>query len=67
MEELNQEQLDLEILPNEAKKELLEFYQMPLKKYKIKKRGLLPKGFYQPIKVKSYSKIAAREEIYERR
>jgi len=67
MQDLNQEQLDIEILPNEAKKELMEFYKMLLKKYKIKEKGPLPKGFYQPIKVESYSKIAAREEIYDRR
>ncbi|WP_022854385.1 hypothetical protein [Thermodesulfatator atlanticus] len=67
IEEQNQEQLDLKILPKEARKELIEFYEALLKKYKIKRKRILPEGFYQPVKVESYSKIALREEIYERR
>ena len=66
MQEFNQEELDLEILPNEAKKELMDFYEKLLKKYKIKTKRVLPKGFYQPIKVESYSNLGKREEIYER-
>ena len=65
MEAVNQKQLDLEILPDEAKKELLDFYNFLIQKYGIRKRPL-PQGFYHPFKVESYSKIAKREEIYER-
>ncbi len=65
MQIVNQKYLDLEILPEEARIELLDFYRSLIQKYGIKKR-VLPQGFYQPLKVKSYSKIAKREEIYER-
>ena len=65
MQVRNQKQLDLEVLPEQAKRELLDFYRSLIQKYGIKKR-VLPQGFYQPLKVKSYSKIAKREEIYER-
>ena len=60
------EKLNLEVLPEEAKKELMEFYNSLLQKYKIRKRKSLPEGFYHPIKVASYSMIARREEIYGR-
>jgi len=65
MQIVNQKYLDLEILPEEARIELLDFYRSLIQKYGIKKR-VLPQGFYHPLKVKSYSKIAKREEIYER-
>ena len=65
MQIVNQKYLDLEILPEEARIELLDFYRSLIQKYGIKKR-VLPQGFYQPLNVKSYSKIAKREEIYER-
>jgi len=66
MQVRNQKQLDLEVLPEQAKRELLDFYRSLIQKYGIRKRALLPQGFYHPLKVKSYSKIAKREEIYER-
>nr|WP_163329296.1 DUF2281 domain-containing protein [Desulfurobacterium thermolithotrophum] len=59
------EKIDLELLPEEARKELIDFYEFLLNKYGVKKRRNLPKGFYSPIKVKSYIQIAKREEIYE--
>ena len=65
MQIVNQKYLDLEILPEEARIELLDFYRSLIQKYGIKKR-VLPQGFYHLLKVKSYSKIAKREEIYER-
>jgi len=36
MQIVNQKYLDLEILPEEARKELLDFYKSILKKYKVK-------------------------------
>jgi len=36
MQAVNQKYLDLEILPEEARKELLDFYKSILKKYKVK-------------------------------
>ena len=36
MQAVNRKQLDLEILPEEARKELLDFYKSILKKYKVK-------------------------------
>lgn len=65
MQRVNQKQLDLEILPEEARKELLSFYSALIQKYGIKRQKKLPNGFYNPIKIESYSKIAKREEIYE--
>ena len=59
--------IDIDILPEEARNLLIEFYEFLLTKYRKKSPKILPQGFYQPIKVESYSKIAAREEIYERR
>ena len=56
--------IDLEKLPEEARKELLDFYEFLLQKYKKKKRKakideLVPKKtkVFKPLK---------REEIYER-
>ena len=46
----------------ELKQEQLDLIQ----KYGAKKQAVLPKGFYYPIKVEFYSKIAKRGEIYER-
>ncbi|NPA54422.1 MAG: DUF2281 domain-containing protein [Aquificae bacterium] len=56
--------IDIEKLPKKAQKELLDFYEFLLKKYKRKKvhkkiDGILPK------KVKSFKPIK-REDIYER-
>jgi len=31
------------------------------------KKGKLPIGFYEPVQIKSYSLIASREEIHERK
>ncbi len=58
--------INIEQLPVEAKKELFDFYKSLIRKYGTKKQAVLPKGFYNPIKVESWSKIAKREEIYER-
>ncbi|MHB1661020.1 MAG: hypothetical protein ACYCTD_02830 [bacterium] len=35
----NQEKIDLEKLPIEARKEIIDFYELLLKKYKIEKNG----------------------------
>ena len=62
------EKIDLEVLPEEAKRELIDFYNFLLQKYRVKERKLkvLPRGFYSPVKITSYSRIARREDIYER-
>ena len=53
MQAVNQKYLDLEILPEEARKELLDFYRSLIQKYGIKKR-VLPQGFYHLLlKIKS--------------
>jgi len=66
MQQVEQEKLDIKELPEQAKKELLGFYESLVNKYKLKKCPKLPRGFYNPIKVDSYSKIAKRDEIYDR-
>ncbi len=62
------EKIDLTLLPEEAKRELIDFYNFLLQKYKVKdnKLKVLPKGFYSPVKVASYSIVARRQDIYER-
>jgi hypothetical protein len=55
---------EIELLPQEARKLLGEFCEFLLKKYEKKLSKTLPKGFYHPIKVESFSKVARREEIY---
>ena len=65
MQSTKHKEIDLDALPEEARKELMDFYEFLSKKYKIKHLKL-PQGFYNPIKVESYNKIAKREEIYGR-
>jgi len=62
------ESLNLELLPDEAKKSLIDYYNSLITKYseKGKTSNKLPDGFYNPIEVESYSFIARREEIYDR-
>ena len=68
MQEFNQEQLDLEILPNEAKKELMEFYQFLLFRYgkRINKVKELKKLFMKPKGKLPYNYKFNREEAHER-
>ena len=62
------EKIDLTLLPKEAQKELIDFYEFLLQKYRLKERKhkTLSRGFYSPVKVVSYSQIAKRDEVYER-
>ena len=61
------ERINIDLLTDEAKRELIEFYNHLKIKTNIKKRDeKLPEGFYNPIKIKSYNLISKREEIYER-
>jgi len=62
------ERIDLTLLPEDARRELIDFYEFLLMKYKVgkEKHKALPKGFYSPVKVESYSLIARREEVHER-
>ena len=61
------ETLNLDLLPDEAKKEVIQHYQKLLDKYSKKKKNFkLPEGFYNPIDIQSYDLIASREDIYER-
>ena len=64
---LIERKIDLSLLPEEARRELIDFYEFLLQKYRIKERKhkTLPRGFYSPVRVASYSRIASREEIYE--
>ena len=69
---------EIELLPEEGKRLLAEFCEFLVKKYgkekvnkaeELKKlfakpKGKLPDGFYQPVKVSSFSKVAKRDEIY---
>jgi len=59
------QQLDLSLLNEEEQKELLLFYQFLIHKSKEKPKEL-PQTFYQPLKIKSYSKFD-RNEIYIQR
>ena len=61
------ETLNLDLLPDNAKKELLDYYYLLKEKYSRKKNiKKLPDGFYNPIEIKSYDLIASRDELYER-
>ena len=61
------ETLNLDLLPDEAKRELLDYYNSLKEKYsKERKFKKLPDGFYKPIEIESYELIASRDEIYER-
>jgi len=60
------QKIDLEALPEDAQKQLIGFYDSLVHKYGMRKKRNLPEGFYHPIKVASYLKLAKREEIYGR-
>ena len=65
------EVLNLENLPDEAKREVKALYLKLKRKYidrnfKAKTHKKLPSGFYNPIEIESYDLIASRDEIYER-
>jgi len=61
------EQLDLEILPDEAKKEINDFYEFLLTKYGIKVRERNKKEIKSiiPSPIKKFKPLT-REEIYAR-
>jgi len=65
------EKLDISIFPEEAKRQISEFYLFMVQKYlKQNQRkssntsSRLPAEFYKPIKVKQYMEFN-REEIYQ--
>ncbi|MBC8526549.1 MAG: hypothetical protein H8D22_06760 [Candidatus Cloacimonetes bacterium] len=56
--------LDVLSMPFEARKELLDFYEFLIQKYKYrKKKETLPDEFYRPIQIKNYINYK-REDIY---
>ncbi len=60
---MDKKTIDLEVLPDDAKRELIDFYEYLVRKYGKKKRvdiqGILPKP------IKKFTPLK-REEIYER-
>jgi len=67
MQAVNRKQLDLEILPDEARKQIIDFYEFLLRKYGYKQRkdkSKLPEEFYKPIRKEKYLSVK-REEIYK--
>ena len=65
------EKIDMSILPEEVRRELVDFYLFLVEKYGKKEKvndelisSKLPETFYKPIKVKKYSRFN-REEIYQ--
>ena len=65
------EKLDISVLPEEVKNQLIDYYQFLLGKYVQSKQSenlsissRLPDEFYNPIKVDKYLEFN-REEIYQ--
>ena len=58
-------EIDLEKLPEEARKELLDFYEFLLEKYGKKKKNRLNIEKLLPKKVKFFDPLN-RDDIYER-
>ena len=58
-------EIDLERLPEEARKELLDFYEFLLEKYSKKKKNKLNIEKLLPKKVKFFNPLN-REDIYEK-
>ncbi len=61
------DEIDLTVLPADARKEIMDLYLFLKKKYSVsakKKDVKLPDEFFKPIIVKKYLKIN-REEIYQ--
>ena len=62
-----QQHLDLSLLTEQGKQELLDFYQFLLERYSAQKQvSTLPEVFYTPIKTTRYQRMN-REEIYHER
>jgi len=64
--QVNLKQFDLEKLPEEARKEIVDFYEFLLSRYSYKKRwgkSKLPEEFYKPISREQYL-VFDRKEIY---
>ena len=60
MQAVNRKQLDLEILPDEARKQIIDFYEFLLRKYSYKQRkdkSKLPEEFYKPIRKEKYLSV----------
>ena len=63
------EKIDIEILPKEAKKELIDFYEFLLKKYGFKKRcraNLEKEILADQVQIDTKKWKFDRSEIYER-
>ena len=62
------EYLDLSVLSNQAKQELLDFYQFLLERYGMQRhsRTSLPSIFYNPVKTRIYHPFD-RDAIYDAR
>ncbi len=59
-------QLDLDILPEEARKEIEDFYEFLLKKYRVKeKKRKIDIGHLIPAPIKKFKPLT-RDEIYGR-
>ncbi len=65
---VDMEILDLSLLSEQAKQELIDFYQFLLERYGTKSRSLrkLPETFYDPVKTRTYQRVD-RGEIYNDR
>jgi len=68
MQGFNREELDLEILPNEAKKELMDFYEFLLKKYSLKREDedIEKEILADQIQIDTRGWKLNKEEIHER-
>ena len=69
MLETYQEQVDLTILPDEAKREVLDFYKFILQKYQIRTKSRVKDdidNFFDKYNLDFSSFIFDREQIHER-
>ncbi len=62
------EMLDVSLLSEQAKQELMDFYHFLLERYgtQPRSRKRLPETFYDPVKTRAYQRFD-REEIYNER
>jgi predicted ATP-grasp superfamily ATP-dependent carboligase len=63
-------EIDLLILPEEARRELLDFYEFLLKKYVIRKKDVKKGAFFSMVEKYSFTLPSTykfnREELYEK-
>ena len=63
-------EIDLLRLPEEARKELIDFYEFLLKKYDIRKKNIKKEKFFSVLEKYSFNLPSTykfnREELYER-